>query len=77
MIVGGPDASAWGARTVPLDLDMVDDAVLLHDRDAFFDDVLARLRARLRQLGAERRRRGAIRSWVLTPVLVPGEVIEL
>lgn len=65
------------ARTVPLYLDMVDDAVLLHDRGAFFSEILARLRARLRELGAERRQRGKVRYWVLKPDAVPGEVIEL
>src|ERR1700675_188813 len=64
-------------RTVPLYLDMVDDAVLLYDRGAFFSGILERLRARLSELGAERRRRGAIRYWILKREVVPGEVIEL
>lgn len=65
------------SRTVPLYLDMVDDAVLLYDRGAFFSGVLARLRVRLRELGAQRRQRGKVRYWVLKPDAVPGEVIEL
>jgi predicted nucleotidyltransferase len=65
------------ARTVPLYLDMVEDAQILYDRDGFFAGVLARLRTRLRELGAERRRRGRVRYWVLKPDYVPGEVITL
>lgn len=65
------------ARVVPLYLDMVEDARLLHDRDGFFRAVLARLRARLTELGAQRRRRGRVRYWVLKPDLRPGEVFEL
>jgi len=53
------------------------DAVLLYDRGAFFSGILAHLRARLRELGAERRQRGKVRYWVLKPDAVPGEVIEL
>lgn len=65
------------ARTVPLYLDMVDDAVILHDLGEFFSGVLGRLRMRLGELGAERRQRGRVRYWVLKPTVTPGEVIEL
>jgi len=64
-------------RTVPLYLDMVEDARLLYDRDGFFADVLSRLRGRLRELGAERRQRGRVRYWILKRDFTPGEVIEL
>jgi predicted nucleotidyltransferase len=64
-------------HAVPLYLDMVEDARLLLDRDGFFAAVLDRLRARLRALGAERRRRGRARYWVLARDFTPGEVIEL
>ena len=56
---------------------MVEDAVLLYDRDGFFASVLARLRKRLRAMGAERRRLGRIAYWDLKPDFRPGEVIEL
>jgi predicted nucleotidyltransferase len=64
-------------RVVPLYLDMVEDARLLVDRDGFFSEVLARLRARLAALGAERRRRGRTRYWILKRDFRPGESIEL
>src|SRR6266536_111946 len=64
-------------RVVPLYLDMVEDARLLVDRGGFFAEVLAGLRARLAALGAERRRRGRIRYWILKREFQPGESIEL
>ena len=65
------------ARVVPLYLDMVEDACLLVDRGGFFAAVLARLGARLAALGAERRRRGRVRYWILKRDFQPGESIEL
>lgn len=65
------------ARTIPLYLDMVEDARLLCDRDGFFAGVLGRLRTRLVELGAERRLRGHTRYWVLKRNFTPGEVFEL
>ncbi|MBI3455477.1 MAG: nucleotidyltransferase domain-containing protein [Candidatus Rokubacteria bacterium] len=65
------------ARVVPLYLDLVEDALLLYDREGFFQSVLARLEASLKRLGAERRILGQTRYWVLKPDLVPGEVFEL
>ena len=64
-------------HTVPLYLDMVEDARLLYDRGAFFANVLDHLRAKLVALGAERRRRGHTRYWILKRDFTPGEVIEL
>jgi predicted nucleotidyltransferase len=64
-------------RTIPLYLDMTEDAQVLYDRDAFFAGVLQGLRARLVALGAERRRRGRTRYWILKRDFTPGEVIEL
>jgi hypothetical protein len=64
-------------RIVPLYLDMVEDARVLRDRDGFFTGVLAGLRARLAELGAERRRRGRVRYWILKRDFRPGEVIAI
>ena len=64
-------------RVVPLYLDMVEDACPLVDRGGFFAEVLTGLRARLAALGAERRRRGRIRYWILKRDFRPGEIIEL
>jgi uncharacterized protein len=68
---------AEAARTVPLYLDMVEDARLLYDRDRFFAGVLAHLQGSLARLGAERRQRGRVRYWVLKREFTPGEVFEL
>ncbi len=68
---------AEAGRTVPLYLDLVEDAHLLYDRDGFFAGVLVRLRRRLAELGAERRTLGRVRYWVLKPDLAPGEIVEL
>jgi predicted nucleotidyltransferase len=64
-------------RVRPLYLDMVEDAVILYDRDGFFAKVLARLRARLEELGAQRVRLGKRWYWVLKKDYRWGEVIEL
>jgi predicted nucleotidyltransferase len=64
-------------RTRPLYLDMVEDAIILYDKDSFFANVLARLRARLKELGAERVRRGKLWYWVLKKDYKWGEVIEI
>ena len=64
-------------RAVPLYLDLVEDARLLHDRGAFFAGVLARLRATLAKHGAERLARGRVRYWLLKRDFRPGEVVDL
>lgn len=64
-------------RTRPLYLDMVEDAIILYDKDSFFANVLARLRARLKELGAERVRRGKLWYWVLKKDYKWGEVMEI
>jgi predicted nucleotidyltransferase len=61
----------------PLFLDMVEDARILHDTDGFLASYLDRLRARLRQLGSRRVRRGNAWYWELKPDLAPGEVFTL
>lgn len=61
----------------PLFLDMVDDARILYDRDGFFAEALARVRARLARLGARRVWRGNAWFWDLKPDYTPGEVFDL
>jgi len=61
---------------VPLYLDMVDEAVLLFDRNGFFADVLSKLRDRLHTLGAKRLTLGNVRYWDLKPDYRPGDVVE-
>ena len=65
------------SRVVPLYLDLVEDAVLLFDRNGFFKDVLARIRLSLEKLGARRMVSGRVRYWDLKPDLRPGERFEI
>ncbi len=58
-------------------LDLVDDAVLLHDQDNFFQKHLERLASRLEELGAYKVIRGGRWHWVLKPDYRPGEVFEI
>ncbi|MBK7203130.1 nucleotidyltransferase domain-containing protein [Candidatus Amarolinea dominans] len=58
-------------------LDMTEEAVILFDQDAFFANVLERLRTHLRRTGAQRRKLGTIRYWDLKPDFRPGEVVTL
>ncbi|MDH7512437.1 MAG: nucleotidyltransferase domain-containing protein [Clostridiales bacterium] len=64
-------------RGSPLFLDMVEDALILYDRDRFFSKILDRLRNRLKELGAKRIWQGNVWHWVLKPDYRPGELIEL
>ena len=61
----------------PLFLDMLEDARLLVDRDAFLERAFEALRARLARLGARRIWRGTAWFWDLKPDYKPGEVFEL
>lgn len=64
-------------RGSPLFLDMVEDAVILYDKDGFFASVLERLRNRLKKLGSQRVWKGNAWYWVLKPDYKPGEVFEI
>ena len=64
-------------RGSPIFLDMVEDALILHDKDDFFARRLARLRERLTALGAKRIWRGNAWYWDLKPDFRPGEIFDL
>ncbi|MEM4966355.1 MAG: nucleotidyltransferase domain-containing protein, partial [Sulfolobales archaeon] len=64
-------------RVSPIYLDMVEDAVILYDRENFFTNILNNLREKLRELGAERVRCGRKWYWRLKRDYKFGEVIEL
>jgi hypothetical protein len=64
-------------RFIPLYLDFTEDAVLLHDRDAFFANVLEGVRRSLRRLGARRVRLGSEWYWDLKPDFRPGDSFEI
>ncbi|MHA1328308.1 MAG: nucleotidyltransferase domain-containing protein [Promethearchaeota archaeon] len=60
---------------IPLYLDMVDDAVILYDKNNFFNNVLNRLREQLKKLGAKRIYIGKKWYWDLKPDYKFGEDI--
>jgi hypothetical protein len=64
-------------RHRPLYLDMVMDTVIVFDKGDFFKKILDEIAARLRELGAERKRLGKLWYWVLKKEYKPGEVIEI
>jgi len=64
-------------RTTPILLDMVDDARLLVDEDGILAARLARLKARLDELGARRIWCGDHWYWDLMPGFRPGDLVEL
>jgi predicted nucleotidyltransferase len=59
----------------PLYLDMVEDAVIVYDKDSFFEKILARLLEKLRELGAKRIYIGKKWYWVLKKDAKYGDVI--
>lgn len=62
----------------PLYLDMVEDAVLLLDREGFFESVLEEMRDRMRQLGSRRvHLPDGSWYWDLKPDYQFGEVVEI
>jgi len=64
-------------KITPLYLDMVEDGIILFDRDDFMKKTIDRVRARLRELGARRVWRGRRWYWVLKPEVKVGEVLEI
>jgi len=61
----------------PLYLDMIDDAVILYDKDEFFTNVIGKLKKRLDELKAERVILGKKWYWRLKKDYKFGEVIEI
>ncbi len=64
-------------KVSPVYLDMVEDAVVLYDKENFFTNILNNLREKLKELGAERVRCGRKWYWRLKRDYKFGEVIEL
>ncbi len=58
-------------------LDMVDDAVILYDKNNFFADYLKHLKKRLEEYGAKKRPWKGGYYWEIKPDLKAGEVIKL
>ncbi len=61
----------------PLYLDMVEDAVIVYDKDGFFKKILLNLKRKLEELGAERVWIGRKWYWRLKKDYKFGEVIEI
>lgn len=59
-------------------LDVVEDGIILYDKEDFFANRLKALRRRLQELGSQRvRTEEGYRYWVLKPDIIPGEAFEL
>ncbi len=66
------------ARKIPpIFLDMVEDAVIIYDKEGFFTSLLKKLASKLRELGAERVRVGRKWYWRLKKDFRFGEVIVI
>ena len=61
----------------PILLDMVEEALILHDKENFLEKTLENLRKRLKELGAKRVKLGRRWYWILKPDYKFGEVIEI
>jgi predicted nucleotidyltransferase len=64
-------------KASPLYLDMTEDAVIVYDKDSFFENVLLRLREELSKLGSERVWLGKKWYWVLKKDSKVGEVVVI
>lgn len=64
-------------KRVPLYLDMVDEGILLFDRDRFFSRILEDLKKTLVRNGAVRKTIGKVRYWDLRPDSHMGEVVDV
>jgi hypothetical protein len=73
-IIKSPEEAKKGS---PIFLDMVEDARILFERNGFFEEVLDRLKKRLKELGSKRIWKGNAWYWDLKPDYKPGEIFEL
>ena len=75
LVVKTPDEARYRS---PLYLDMVEDAILILDRGRFFEEVLAGLGERMRELGSRRvRLPDGSWYWDLKPDFRWGDVVEI
>jgi predicted nucleotidyltransferase len=75
LIVKTPDEAKVRS---PLYLDLVEDGILILDRQGFFQDVLAGMRARMRELGSRRiHLPDGSWYWDLKPDFRFGDVVEI
>jgi predicted nucleotidyltransferase len=64
-------------HVVPIYLDMVEDAIILYDKDGFFQSILSQLKEKLERLGAKRVYIGKNWYWDLAPNAKFGETVIL
>jgi uncharacterized protein len=75
LIVKTPDEARYRS---PIYLDMVEDAILILDRGRFFENVLAGMRVRMRELGSRRvHLPDGSWYWDLKPGFRWGDVVEI
>ncbi len=65
------------SKISPLYLDMVEDAVIVYDKNGFFEKILKKLERKLKELGAERVKLGRKWYWRLKRDFRFGEVIVI
>ncbi|MCL6580435.1 MAG: nucleotidyltransferase domain-containing protein, partial [Firmicutes bacterium] len=58
-------------------LEVIEDGMILCDKEGFISGVLERLRETLSRMGAQRKRLGNLVYWDLKPSFKPGDVVEL
>ncbi len=73
-VIRSPEEIAGGSLLL---LDMTEDARILFDREGFLEQQLARLRARLAELGARRIPYRGAWYWLLKDEIKPSEVFRL
>ena len=64
-------------RISPLYLDMVEDAVIVYDKNDFFREILQNVRSRLKELGSKKVKMGKKWYWLLKPDYRFGETIKI
>lgn len=64
-------------RHPPILLDMVDDSLILYDKDGFIERVLKELQKKLEEMGAKKVKVGDGWYWILKPDAELGEVVKI
>lgn len=64
-------------RGSPIFLDMIDDGIILYDKNNFFASYLDTLKEKLKKLGAQKIKKGLSWYWILKPDYKPGEKFEI
>ncbi len=73
-IIKTPEEIKYGT---PLLFDMVNDSIIIYDKNDFFKRKIENLKIKFKKLGSKRVFLGTRWYWILKPDLKPGEIIEL